>query len=392
MGIRARVADMHKALLSVAEVVDKGFRVVFGTDQDGRDISYMARKSDGQRLEFRRRNKVYEIDWDILPYQPEPEDETSFPTAIGALAPRGGGQHRTSEGSGQHRAESRGLHRTEGRGQSRAPDSSGQSRAESSGQHRSEGSGQHRAENRGQRRSEGSGQHRAESSGPLRVEDETAEQEASLQEGPAVRPKRAPHMPTQAEVAAHEITHEPCRDWRRACVAGQGLADKHVQSDHCEVALPTVASDYGYPGDREEECSPILCGKGRDSRWYYNGILMPCKGTQDAYCAKQTTTELSLAGHRRFVLRSDGESAILALRVLVCAKLAAEHGQETVVETSSKGDSQGNGLAEQAAREVKAKTRTLKFHTEEPYREGQHGPPVVGQARSGYGQQRPQGA
>ena len=98
-------------------------------------------------------------------------------------------------------------------------------------------------------------------------------------------------------------------------MAGRGLADKHVQSDHSdsEVALLTVAFDYGYFGGREEECSPILCGKDRDSRWYY-GILMPCKGTQDAYCAKETTTELSLAGRRHFVLRSDGEPAILTLR------------------------------------------------------------------------------
>ena len=83
MGIRARVADVHKALLSVAEVVDKGFRVVFDTDQDGRDISHMVRKSNGQRVEFRRRNKVYEIDWDILPYQPGPGDETSFSRQAG---------------------------------------------------------------------------------------------------------------------------------------------------------------------------------------------------------------------------------------------------------------------------------------------------------------------
>ena len=83
MGIRARVADVHKALLSVAEVVGKGFRVVFDTDQDGRDISHMVRKSNGQRVEFRRRNKVYEIDWDILPYQPGPGDETSFSRQAG---------------------------------------------------------------------------------------------------------------------------------------------------------------------------------------------------------------------------------------------------------------------------------------------------------------------
>jgi hypothetical protein len=76
MGIRARVANVHKALLSVAEVVDKGFRVVFDTDENGRDTSHMVRKSDGQRVEFNRRNKVYEIDWEILPYGPG--DETSF--------------------------------------------------------------------------------------------------------------------------------------------------------------------------------------------------------------------------------------------------------------------------------------------------------------------------
>ena len=90
-----------------------------------------------------------------------------------------------------------------------------------------------------------------------------------------MRPKRAPHMPTQAEGAAHEITHEPCRDWCRTCVAGRGLADKHVQSDHSEVALPTVAFNCGCFGDREEECSPIFCKKDRDPRQYY-GILMPC--------------------------------------------------------------------------------------------------------------------
>ena len=78
MGIRARVADVHKALLSVAEVVDKGFRVVFDTDNKGRDASHMVRKSDGHRVEFHRRNKVYEIDWDILPYQPGPGDTKSF--------------------------------------------------------------------------------------------------------------------------------------------------------------------------------------------------------------------------------------------------------------------------------------------------------------------------
>ena len=83
MGIRAGVADVHKALLSVAEVVEKGFRVVFDADQDGLDISYMVRNSNGQRVEFRRRNKVYEVDWDILPYQTGLEDETSFSRQAG---------------------------------------------------------------------------------------------------------------------------------------------------------------------------------------------------------------------------------------------------------------------------------------------------------------------
>jgi hypothetical protein len=68
---------------------------------------------------------------------------------------------------------------------------------------------------------------------------------------------------------------------------------------------------------------------------------------------------MALAGHRRYVFQSDGESSIVDLKRAVARQLAEQTGAECIPETSSKGDSSGNGLAEAAVKEIKAKVRTL---------------------------------
>ncbi len=73
---------------------------------------------------------------------------------------------------------------------------------------------------------------------------------------------------------------------------------------------------------------------------------------------------LSLAGHRRLILPSDGEPAIVAWKTQVAARLRTEHGVEILPQESGVDDSQGNGLAEHAVREIKAETRTLRHQCE----------------------------
>ncbi|CAK0842285.1 unnamed protein product, partial [Prorocentrum cordatum] len=64
-----RVADVSKPLLSVAEMVDSGHRLVFDSE-GGQDISYACRKTSGDVVKFCRGSKVYEIDMHVDPCMP----------------------------------------------------------------------------------------------------------------------------------------------------------------------------------------------------------------------------------------------------------------------------------------------------------------------------------
>ena len=194
------------------------------------------------------------------------------------------------------------------------------------------------------------------------AEPDSSNLAAEAQEPEVVKTCRAVFEPTAEEIARHEVTHEPYRAWCPACVAGRGVDDKHTSSDHTEDALPTIGLDYGYLGERED-ASPILCGKDSKHRWFF-GEVMPFKGTQHPWCAKHVAHLIGLAGHKRLIMRTDGEPAIASLRQAVAAILASQHGVEVVPERPVVGDSKSNGLSEHAVREVKAKVRTLRHALE----------------------------
>ena len=96
-------------------------------------------------------------------------------------------------------------------------------------------------------------------------------------------------------------------------MAGRGVADKHSAADHSEDAVAVVAMDYGYLAEREDGATPILFVKDRKHRWY-SATCMPSKGTAHPFCAKTTAKAIALGGHRRIILRSDQEPAMVALK------------------------------------------------------------------------------
>ena len=62
MGVN--VTDVKKPLLAVADLNDKGFDVHFERQQ-----AY-AKNDHGTRIDFVRRNGVFEYDVEVLPYRP----------------------------------------------------------------------------------------------------------------------------------------------------------------------------------------------------------------------------------------------------------------------------------------------------------------------------------
>ena len=63
-------------------------------------------------------------------------------------------------------------------------------------------------------------------------------------ENAIVQPMRSPYQPTPEEVDAHEMMHCPERQWCRACVAGRGRSDKHL--DNARSGILKCGVDYGY--------------------------------------------------------------------------------------------------------------------------------------------------
>ena len=219
----------------------------------------------------------------------------------------------------------------------------------------------------------------------LQAEADKAELDArdlEASEAFPIRVKKAPTEPTAEERAEHEILHEPYRSWCRACVAGRGRSDGHFARTNAEKQFPVIGIDYGYLKDKpssEEDVldepdtqlvggkprpNPILCGRNSEDRWIF-GYSLQAKGATQ-YGAQMLEEEIRRLGSGRIIIRSDQEPAILAHRDKSCDScIVAVPGLLNLREVSSVGQSQSNGLAEGAVREVKAKFRSLRFCLEE---------------------------
>ena len=75
-----QVAKVSKALGSVSKMVDHGHKVVFDTDWNGKDISYIENKQSKEKTWLRRENGVYVLDMLVAPpsFQPGNEGSSGF--------------------------------------------------------------------------------------------------------------------------------------------------------------------------------------------------------------------------------------------------------------------------------------------------------------------------
>jgi len=183
----------------------------------------------------------------------------------------------------------------------------------------------------------------------------------------AIKPLRLPQEPTEQERLDHEASGcVPYRAWCRHCVAGRGRSESHWSHNRDEHAVPTICFDYGYLGDRDddERASPILVVKCDKDRWIDADVL-PSKGLGHPRNLKTLVKNVVCGCYVRFHLKCDNEHAIVALKNEAMRVLAKDHGRECLVESPAKGESQSNGLAENAVKEVKGVSRSLKHLAEE---------------------------
>eukprot|EP00971_Amphidinium_carterae_P329296 6461634-Amphidinium_carterae.1 len=174
------------------------------------------------------------------------------------------------------------------------------------------------------------------------------------------RARHGPQEPSAAERDQHACSgHYPFRSWCRHCVAGRGRHDGHPKRAG-GTDIPVLGIDYCYlegkaVSDVVEPPAPILVMRDSHSKATMAEVL-PQKGTGHKYCGTALVNMVLRLGYTKVIIRSDCEPAIMDLRNQVASSLRALN---VVVSLEDAPDSQQNGLAESACRDVKAQSRVL---------------------------------
>ena len=193
------------------------------------------------------------------------------------------------------------------------------------------------------------------------------------EEGREPRRLPAPQRVSDKEKEDHYATHTPYRSWCSYCVRGRGKKMAHRRGDREDkpADVPRACMDYFYmsTGDEEVGANPIFVMVDEGSGEKY-ARAAGSKGVGDQgehdWLIKDACAELRAWGHpgggeNRLILKSDGEASIVALR----SALAKFHGGQVVPETSAKGESQSNGVVEEAGKTIREFVRVLKEQMED---------------------------
>ena len=152
------------------------------------------------------------------------------------------------------------------------------------------------------------------------------------EESVKVKALRQPYQPTAEEIAEHELTHIPFRDWCIHCMKGRGQSNQHRSQDskdkekeQKEGATTTFSMDYMFLTVENEVITkeeaekievgkisfPILVGKDRLS-----GAIVAhkveAKGRGNGYIVKRIIADLEELGYggTKILLKNDQENAI----------------------------------------------------------------------------------
>lgn len=85
-----------------------------------------------------------------------------------------------------------------------------------------------------------------------------------LEEIVEVKVASKPVLPGVQAIRAHELTHQPFRNWCRHCVTGKSDDAKH-EGTSTERTYPVVAIDYTYMGKRIENSDLVFVVHGDKS-------------------------------------------------------------------------------------------------------------------------------
>ena len=206
------------------------------------------------------------------------------------------------------------------------------------------------------------------------MEDGLFGQEEELEEGEEAREGKTRALPkgTSAEqMRIHRLTHYPFRSWCPQCVAERAKSWPHFRQEVDEVGeIQTVCFDYCFLRDHPGgESVPVMVGREKRSKMMLAHVV-PFKGSGVDWLVGQLLRDLRKMGvHGKVILKSDQENTILDVLSDVCKQRGKESDSAvTLVESSPKGESQSNGIAERAVQDLEEGVRTHKLDLETKFK------------------------
>ena len=119
--------------------------------------------------------------------------------------------------------------------------------------------------------------------------------------------------------------------------------------------------DYGYMIEKDKSM-PLLAMKSKPSDAL--GATFCDKKGESKYVQDYTVDWIRSLGYKRIRFKCDNEPAILALKLKITQELKEI---EIVPEEATEGESQENGVAENAVKEIKRQMRAIHGSIEEKY-------------------------
>ena len=185
-----------------------------------------------------------------------------------------------------------------------------------------------------------------------------------------------PVRPSARQIAEHELTHLPYRNWCVHCVKGRARSDAHRRRtdrpdmDDGVICATTWSMDYcdltdnvtDENGEESREHNTVLvCHDSRTGGVMSN--LVEQKGIGDGWIVEQVLQDIEDFGYsgKTIKVKTDQENAILDLQRDIVRRRACGL---TVPGNSPVGESQANGRVENANNRVEGIIRTLRSDLE----------------------------
>ena len=175
--------------------------------------------------------------------------------------------------------------------------------------------------------------------------------------GNFVRAMVDPRLPTEEEVANHELTHLPYRNWCPACVKAKGKDLDHRGAVDKERKLSEYCFDYCFPGDEFGYKLTVLVGTERLTGMKF-ATAVPTKGSSGKFAVDKALEFLAEVGDMdgQVIIKNDQEPSIqYFIKDMVESRVSGRtHLEESPVKSSG-----SNGVVERGIQGVEGHVRAL---------------------------------